>query len=107
MESIDLKRGGVDALRAAIEQYDPESIIVGLPTGMSGREGPQAAAVRRFIKELRPLMDRKFVFWDERLTTTMAERALRQTGQRSRQRKARVDAVAASLILQSYLDSLR
>lgn len=107
VESVDLKRGGIDSLRAAIERYDPEAIVVGLPTGMSGREGPQAAAVRRFVDQLKPLMERKFIFWDERLTTAMAERALQQTGHRSRQRKARVDAVAASLILQSYLDSLR
>lgn len=107
VESVDLKRGGIDALQAVIARYDPESIIVGLPTGMSGREGPQATAVRRFITELKPLIERRFIFWDERLTTAMAERALQQTGHRSRQRRARVDAVAASLILQSYLDSLR
>lgn len=107
VDSIDLKRRGMGALRAEIERFDPERIIVGLPTGMSGREGPQAAEVRAFAKELAELVDRPITFWDERLTTFMAEQALIETGHRRKERKLRVDAVAAALILQSYLDAHR
>lgn len=107
VESVDLKRGGMDALVAVIERFDPELIVVGLPTGLSGREGPQATAVRQFATRLGEATGRPIVFWDERLTTFIAEQALIETGHRRRERKGRVDAVAASLILQSYLDSHR
>ncbi|CCF82333.1 Holliday junction resolvase RuvX [Nitrolancea hollandica] len=107
VESVDLKRGGVDALLAAIERHSPERIIVGLPTSMSGREGPQAKAVREFAKQLGEAVQTPITFWDERLTTSIAEQALITSGRRRRERKERVDAVAAALILQSYLDSRR
>lgn len=107
VEAVDLKRGGVDALRAAIERFNPERIIVGLPTGMSGREGPQAKSVREFAKQLAESINTPITFWDERLTTSIAEQALISSGRRRRERKERIDAVAAAVILQSYLDSRR
>jgi putative holliday junction resolvase len=83
-------------------------VVVGLPTGMSGREGPQAASVRAFaerlVGEVGPAI--RVEFWDERLTTAVAERALRGRGGRRRDRGA-VDAVAAAVILQGYLDANR
>jgi putative Holliday junction resolvase len=84
-------------------------LIVGLPTGMSGREGPQAASVRAFAGELRTLAepDLRIEFWDERLTTAVAERSLRERRGRRNQRKGDVDAVAAAVILQGYLDANR
>lgn len=94
-------------MRAAIERYNPERIIVGLPTSMSGREGPQAKAVREFAKQLGETVKTPITFWDERLTTSIAEQALITSGRRRRERKERIDAVAAALILQSYLDSRR
>lgn len=105
VESVDLKRDGIEALHALINQYDPERIIVGLPTGLSGREGPQAASVRAFARELEATSGRKVTLWDERLTTAIAERSLIETGHRRQRRKERIDAVAAALILQSYLDA--
>jgi putative Holliday junction resolvase len=107
VESVDLKRGGMQALLAVIERYNPERIIVGLPTGMSGREGPQAKAVREFVKQLRETITTPITFWDERMTTSIAQQALITSGRRRRARKERVDAVAAAVILQSYLDSRR
>lgn len=92
---------------AAIERYDPERIIVGLPTGMSGREGHQAKAVREFAKQLGETVKTPIKFWDERLSTSIAEQALITSGRRRRERKERIDAVAAAVILQSYLDSRR
>lgn len=107
VESIDLKRGGLPALVAVIERYDPERVIVGLPTGMSGREGMQAARVREFAERLQAQIKRPVTFWDERLTTFIAEQALIETGHSRKARKTRVDAVAAAVILQSYLDAHR
>jgi len=107
VESVDMKRDGMDRLVALIERYDPERIVIGLPIGMSGREGPQAAATRAFAQQLRDRIDRPIVFWDERLTTFMADQSLIEAGHRRARRKQHVDAVAAALILQSYLDSQR
>ncbi|ACZ38995.1 Holliday junction resolvase RuvX [Sphaerobacter thermophilus] len=107
VESVDMKRDGMDRLVALIERYDPERIIIGLPLGMSGREGPQAAATRAFAQQLRGRVDRPIIFWDERLTTFMADQSLIEAGHRRARRKQHVDAVAAALILQSYLDSQR
>lgn len=105
--SVDLKREGVAGLRALIDQYRPRKLVVGLPTSMRGTEGAQAAETRSFARELQEQTGLAVTYWDERLTTALAERALVATGHRRRARKERVDAVAAALILQSYLDSGR
>ena len=107
VESVDLKRDGFDRLIAVTRRYEPVAIIVGLPINMSGTEGSQAADVRRFAARLEEAVDIPLIFWDERLTTFMAERTLAETGHRARAQRRRVDAAAAPLILQSYLDSLR
>jgi putative Holliday junction resolvase len=82
-------------------------IVIGLPVGMSGREGPQAATVREFAARLEKEIDPgiEIAFWDERLTTAVAERALRDRPARDRRTKGTVDAIAASVILQGYLDA--
>lgn len=83
-------------------------IVVGMPTGMSGREGPQAASVRLFAEELMAVSGKIAVsFWDERLTTAVAERAMRERGGKKDRRKGDVDAIAASVILQGFLDAQR
>lgn len=108
VRTIDLKRDGLDGLIQAIREYDPVEIVIGMPTGLSGREGPQADEVRRFAGEVAEQIDLPITYWDERLTTFAADMALQESGHRSRKsRKEYVDAVAASLILQSYLDSYR
>ena len=105
--TVDMQRGGWEKLIEIIEQYDPEIIVIGLPTGMSGREGPQAVAVRRFAEKIRATTGRLTRFHDERLTSFMAEQALIDAGRKPKQRKERIDAVAAALILQSFLDATR
>ncbi|GBD15917.1 Putative pre-16S rRNA nuclease [bacterium HR26] len=107
LESLDLSKRGIERLLALVEQYDPQAIVIGLPTGLSGREGQQAAEVREFAEQLRARLDRPIIFWDERLTTAIAERALIESGTRRARRKELVDAVAAAVILQSFLDSRR
>lgn len=93
-------------LLALIEKYAPARVIVGLPTNMSGTEGMQATEVRNFAALLEEQITPPIVFWDERLTTFMAERTLTEMGRRGRKRKQQVDALAAAYILQSYLESL-
>ncbi len=107
VEIVDLQRNGWTRLLQLVEEYDPELILVGLPTGLSGREGPQAQAARRFAERVQQATGRQIEFQDERLTSFMAEQALIQAGRKPKQRKGQIDAIAAALILQSYLDAGR
>jgi putative Holliday junction resolvase len=85
------------------------SVVIGLPTGMSGREGPQAATVRAFAGILAKASadSLEIVFWDERLTSLMAERAMEAQGRKKNRRSGEIDAMAAAVILQGYLDAER
>jgi len=94
-------------LRQIISDKEVELILVGLPRNMDGSYGPAAAAVRQFIERLRPTLTVPLLTWDERLSTVQAHRLLRQAGHKARQHKRRVDASAAAVLLQSYLDSIQ
>lgn len=80
-------------------------IVVGLPVHTSGREGEKAAEARAFGQWLQKTIGLPVMFWDERFTTADAERALWDAGLSHQQRKARRDKVAATVLLQSYLDA--
>lgn len=82
-------------------------IVMGLPLNMDGSVGPQARRVRRFASRLRRALGVDVAFWDERLTSAEAERALLAADQRRARRRAVRDAVAAAVLLQGYLDSRR
>jgi putative holliday junction resolvase len=101
-------RGDADELAALVAAYDPIEVIVGLPTGLSGREGIAAKAARVFAEslaaQLAPVPVRLV---DERFTTVIAHDALRQGGRGSRERRSAVDKAAAALILQGALDAER
>ena len=106
------RRGDPDADRAAIlaaaREAEAERIVVGLPTELSGRAGPAARTARAEVEALRAAApDLPVVLVDERLTTVIAERSLVQAGVRRKDRRAKVDKVAAAVILQSYLDRER
>lgn len=94
-------------LRELVERYSAAMLIVGLPVGLSGREGPQAAEVRAYTDALAVEVGVPVEYWDERLSTSIAERSLIAQGTRRNKRKEQVDAVAAAVILQSYLDNQR
>ena len=106
-----LERGGsADADRRAIiaAALDAEAatVVVGLPKELSGRHGPAAKAARVEVEALRRLAPELiFVLHDERLTTVIAQRSLVGAGVKRKQRKGKVDKVAAAVILQSYLES--
>ncbi len=80
-------------------------LVVGLPITLGGQEGQRAAWVRDYAEGLRDRLDIPIVFWDESLSTVEATAALHAQGRHGRKVKQRVDAVAATLILQSYLDA--
>ena len=89
-------------------EYEVIEMVVGLPTGLSGKAGKAASGARRFAAELAAVVAPVPVrLVDERFTTTLAHSALRSAGSDSRQRRSTVDRAAAALLLQSALDSER
>ena len=100
--------GDLDKLAKLTAGTDAIEVIVGLPTSLSGREGPAAVGARGFAADLAgrvaPIPVRLV---DERFTTTEAHQALRRGGRDSRARRHVIDAAAAALLLQSALDTER
>jgi putative Holliday junction resolvase len=91
---------------ALAAEREAAEIVVGLPLTLRGEHGSQADATAEFVNQLQLLFTGPIHAWDERLTTAASQRALEEMGG-SRRRKGRVDEVAATLMLQSYLDSRR
>jgi putative Holliday junction resolvase len=96
--------GDVSAVVDLVRRHEAVSLVVGLPLNMDGTEGPQAAKVRAFVADLRRRLSLPVVTRDERLTTVEAEERLKEAGLGWKERKRMVDAVAAVVILQEYLD---
>lgn len=92
---------GIDAILAIIDQNKVGVVVVGLPLSMNGSIGPQAEKVQDFTRQLSRHTEVPIEFRDERLTTVSAQRLMKMT---KKDRRSRDDAVAAALILQSYLD---
>lgn len=90
-----------------IKDKKPDLIVVGYPKNMDASEGSRAQKCKEFSEELENLSGIKCVLWDERLTTVSAHNYLNETNTRGKKRKNVVDAVAATIILQSYLDYRR
>lgn len=93
------------ALRRIDGEYGVKTVVLGLPTSLSGQEGESAGAARRLAAEIGELLTVDVVFIDERFTTRIAEGALLESGMRRRERKETIDKVAAAIILQTYLDT--
>ena len=106
-----IKRGklnhDLDEIAAVVEEEEVEVVVVGLPRSLDGTLGPQAERVQRFADPLRQRLSVPVEFWDERLSTVAANRALEEAGVPARERRERIDAAAAALILQAYLDYRR
>ena len=86
-------------------ERDVERVVIGMPRHMNGEMGAAAAEATAFADKLRPLLQCPITMWDERLSTTAANRALRDAGQKTKRTRGIVDQVAAQMILQGYLDS--
>lgn len=79
-------------------------LVIGLPISLNGQEGPQAQRIRQFIAAIAPCVSIPLHTCDERYTTAEAQRMMIEAGLRPEQRKAKIDEVAASIILQDYLN---
>lgn len=97
----------VDKLTAFIEQEKIEEIVLGHPKNMDGTVGARAQKCETLADTLKERTGVPVVLWDERRTTVAAHDILHQAGKKSKQHRQTVDAVAASLILQGYLDFKR
>ena len=97
----------IEIINDIIKEKDVTKIIVGLPKNMNNTVGPQAKKVKTFVKELRKHTDLEIVYVDERLTTVSATRVLIEQNVSRKKRKDVIDSVAATYILQTYLDMRR
>ena len=94
----------IEIINDIIKEKEVSKIIVGLPKNMNNTIGPQAKKVKTFVKELRKHTDLDIEYVDERLTTVSATRVLIEQNVSRKKRKDVIDSVAATYILQSYLD---
>jgi putative Holliday junction resolvase len=95
----------LDRLKRLIQEKEVELILIGMPRNMDGSYGPAAAKVQEFVAVLKETIAVPIKTWDERLTSTQANRLLVQADVKRKDRKEKVDAAAAAILLQSFLDS--
>lgn len=101
------KRADLAELQHVIHERSVELLLIGYPLNMNGEPGAQAEWVRQYATVLERETKRAVKFWDERLTSAEASRLLRDSDARPDRKSGTVDRMAAVLLLQSYLDSLR
>ncbi|WP_270995544.1 Holliday junction resolvase RuvX [Listeria seeligeri] len=104
---IDEKRKqfGYDRVKELVLEYEVEKVVVGLPKNMNNTIGPRAESSKIYAEVLEARIGLPVVLWDERLTTTAAERTLIEADVSRKKRKEVIDKLAAVMILQSYLDT--
>lgn len=109
LETVRRKKFTLDAVRLQeiIDGRDIGAIVLGLPRNMDGSEGPRCQSTRAFARNLSRVIPLPIGYWDERLSTVAAERALLEADTSRRRRAEVIDHVAASYILQGALDRLR
>ncbi len=95
------------AVEALLAARSVAGIVLGLPLNMDGSEGPRLQSTRAFARNLARRIETPIAFWDERLSTVAAERALLEADASRKRRAAVIDHVAAGYILQGALDRLR
>ncbi|MEO0677325.1 MAG: Holliday junction resolvase RuvX [Pseudomonadota bacterium] len=95
------------ALLALLKDREAAGIVLGLPRNMDGTEGPRCQATRAFARNLERLTELPITFWDERLSTVAAERALLEADTTRKRRAEIIDQIAAAYILQGALDRIR
>lgn len=96
----------IEELAKLCKEYNVETIVSGLPKNMNGTVGPQSEKVLAFCEILKRKIDIPVKMWDERLTTVAAEKAMLEADLSRAKRKKIIDKMAATYILQGYLDSL-
>ncbi len=108
LETVRRKKFSTDAARLLelIAERNIAGVVLGLPFNMDGSEGPRCQSTRAFARNLARLTDVPITFWDERLSTVAAERALLEADTSRKRRSEVIDHVAAGYILQGLLDRL-
>ena len=108
LETVRRKKFGLDAARLAeiIQNRQIGGLVLGLPRNMDGSEGPRCQSTRAFARNFDRLTPLPIAFWDERLSTVAAERALLEADTTRKRRAEVIDHVAAGYILQGALDRL-
>jgi putative Holliday junction resolvase len=107
VEVIDrTEQDAAQRIAELVSELGATRVVVGLPVGLSGREGPAVHVARTFIAELRAAVPVEVVECDERLTTVVAEQGMRSAGAGAAARAGIRDSVAAQVMLQGYLDSI-
>jgi putative holliday junction resolvase len=96
---------GFDEIGQLIKEYGISQVVIGLPKNMNGTIGPRGEASKRYAEEIENQFEVPTTLWDERLTTMAAERVLLEADVSRKKRKKVIDKMAASMILQGYLDS--
>ncbi|MDQ0975741.1 putative Holliday junction resolvase [Bacillus niacini] len=96
---------GFDEIGQLIKEYGISQVVIGLPKNMNGTIGPRGEASKRYAEEIENQFSVSTILWDERLTTMAAERVLLEADVSRKKRKKVIDKMAASMILQGYLDS--
>ncbi|WP_394018179.1 Holliday junction resolvase RuvX [Anaerococcus cruorum] len=106
LETIKRKKASLDIERLVkiINEYDVETVVVGLPKNMNNSIGPQSMKVMSFVDLLKKQTDKEIIYQDERMTTLQSERVLIDMDVRRENRKEHIDKIAAGFILQTYLD---
>lgn len=100
-------REDLAALKELVDRWNVRLLLIGRPLHMSGSESRQSEYTREFAERLQQHLGLPLVFWDERLTSTEAERMLREAGASLDEKKKSVDRLAAVLLLESYLENQR
>lgn len=101
------KRFPAGDLMELVERHAPTGVVLGLPLGLDGEDTASTRAVRELAVTLAKILPVPLVLWDERLTTARAMRAIREQGGSTRGRKEEVDALAAAVLLQHFIESTR
>ena len=107
VETIPARMDVAARIAEIVRERNAERVVIGLPRHMNGSVGIGAAEALAFAEKLRARLSCEVVTWDERMSTMAANRALRESGQKTRNSRSVVDQVAAQMILQGYLDSLQ
>ena len=95
------------ALLDLLAAREVKGIVLGLPLNMDGSEGPRCQKTRAFARNLARLTDLPMTFWDERLSSVAADRAMLEADMSRAKRAEKIDQVAAAIILQGALDRMR
>ena len=111
VETIKRERAGklrqtLARIETLMNEYDVEKVVIGLPKKLNNEEGDRCDRTREFGEMVERRSGLEVIYWDERLTTVAADAVLAEGGVRKENRKEYIAKVAASLILQGYLDSI-